>query len=50
MLTGLEEMLLPCLVMGGKGCTAAAAGMLPEVMVGIYLDWQAGDRAAALKR
>ncbi|MCP4577411.1 MAG: dihydrodipicolinate synthase family protein [Deltaproteobacteria bacterium] len=35
-LTGREETLLPCLMMGGKGCMTATAGILPEVMVEIY--------------
>jgi 4-hydroxy-tetrahydrodipicolinate synthase len=50
-LTGREEMLFPCLVMGGKGCMTATAGILPEVMVGIYDAWKVGnfDRARELQ-
>jgi len=32
-LTGREETLLPCLMMGGKGCMTATSGILLEVMV-----------------
>lgn len=42
-LTGREEILLPCLSAGGKGCMTATAGILPEIMVGVYRAWQAGD-------
>ena len=42
-LTGREETLFPCLMMGAKGCMAATACVLPEVMVGIYRAWQKGD-------
>jgi dihydrodipicolinate synthase/N-acetylneuraminate lyase len=35
-LTGREENLFVCLTVGGKGCMAATAGILPEIMVGIY--------------
>ena len=39
-LTGREEILLPFLMMGGKGCMAATPGILPEVMVGIFNAWK----------
>lgn len=42
-LTGREETLLPCLVMGAKGCMVASACVLPEIMVGIYHAWRQGD-------
>jgi 4-hydroxy-tetrahydrodipicolinate synthase len=42
-LTGREEMLLSCLMMGGKGCMTATAGILPEVMVEIYQCFLSGD-------
>jgi dihydrodipicolinate synthase/N-acetylneuraminate lyase len=42
-LTGREEMLFPCLAMGGKGCMTATAGILPEIMVAIYDTWKIGD-------
>lgn len=35
-LVGAEEIMLPALMMGGKGCMTATAGILPEFMVGIY--------------
>ncbi len=35
-LVGVEEMLLPALFMGGRGCMVATAGILPEFMVGIW--------------
>ena len=46
-LTGREETLLACLTMGGKGCMAALAGILPEVMVDIYDAFKAGNYDAA---
>lgn len=42
-LTGREETLLPCLMMGGKGCMSATSGILPEIMVGIYQAWKKGN-------
>ncbi len=42
-LTGREETLLPCLMMGGKGCMTATSGILPETMLGIYDLWKEGD-------
>ncbi len=52
MLTGREETLLSCLLMGAKGCMTATAGIFPEIMVGIYKAYQAGelDRALELQR
>lgn len=47
LLTGREETLLPTLVMGGRGCMTALSGILPEVMVGIYERFRAGDLAGA---
>ncbi|MDZ7838202.1 MAG: dihydrodipicolinate synthase family protein [Actinomycetota bacterium] len=35
-LVGAEEILLPALMMGGKGCMTATAGIMPEFMVGMY--------------
>lgn len=46
-LTGREEALLPCLMMGAKGCMTATSGILPEIMVGIYNAWQEGNYAEA---
>jgi len=48
-LTGREEMLLPCLMMGGKGCMTASSGILPEVMVKIYQCFLSGDYETAKK-
>ena len=42
-LTGREETLLPCLMMGGKGCMTATSGILPEIMIGIYEEWKKGN-------
>ena len=39
-LTGREETLFPCLMVGGKGCMTATAGILPEIMVDLYNAWQ----------
>ena len=47
MLTGREEMLFPCLMMGAKGCMTAMAGILPEIMVDIYEAWKSADYEAA---
>jgi 4-hydroxy-tetrahydrodipicolinate synthase len=46
-LTGREETLLACLMMGGKGCMTATSGILPELMVAIYDAWKAGNTAEA---
>jgi len=40
-MTGREETLFPCLMVGGKGCVTATSGILPEIMSGIYRAWQA---------
>ena len=48
MLTGREETLLSCLLMGAEGCMTATAGIFPEIMVGIYQAWQQGDLKKAL--
>ncbi|MGD8444418.1 MAG: dihydrodipicolinate synthase family protein [Desulfobacterales bacterium] len=39
-LTGREETLFPCLMVGGKGCVTATAGILPEIMVELYNAWK----------
>jgi N-acetylneuraminate lyase/4-hydroxy-tetrahydrodipicolinate synthase len=39
-MTGREETLFPCLMVGGKGCVTATSGILPEIMTGIYSAWQ----------
>jgi N-acetylneuraminate lyase/4-hydroxy-tetrahydrodipicolinate synthase len=40
LLTGREETLFPCLMVGGKGCMTATSGILPEIMVDIYEAWK----------
>lgn len=42
-LTGREDTFFPALMLGAKGCMTAMSGILPEVMVGIYRAWKAGD-------
>ena len=49
MLTGREETLLACLMMGGKGCMTAVSGILPEIMVDIYDAWKQRKYAEAEK-
>jgi 4-hydroxy-tetrahydrodipicolinate synthase len=46
-LTGREETLFPCLMVGGRGCMTATSGILPEIMVAIYEAWKADDYARA---
>jgi len=42
-LIGREDILFPALMVGAKGCMTATAGILPEIMVGIYNAWREGD-------
>lgn len=42
-LTGREETLFPSLMVGAKGCMAASAGIVPELMVTVYRGWKEGD-------
>ncbi len=42
MLTGREETLFACLMVGGKGCMTATSGILPEIITGIYHAWKQG--------
>jgi len=42
-LIGREDILFPALMVGAKGCMTATAGILPEIMVGIYSAWRKGD-------
>lgn len=49
MLTGREESLVPSLLMGAKGCFTASSGIFPEIMVGAYKAWNAGDMETAKK-
>ncbi len=46
-LTGREETLLPCLMMGGKGCMTATSGILPEILVKIRQAFLTGDYETA---
>ncbi len=39
-LVGAEEIMLPALMMGGKGCMTATAGIMPEFMVNIFKNFQ----------
>jgi len=48
-LTGREEMLYAALAVGAKGAMCATVGIVPEIMVGIYQAWNAGDKDRALK-
>jgi len=42
-LVGVEEIMLPALLMGAKGCMTATAGILPEFMVGIINAYKQGN-------
>jgi 4-hydroxy-tetrahydrodipicolinate synthase len=42
-LVGREEMFFPTLMVGGKGCMTTSAGILPEIIVGIYSAWKKED-------
>jgi len=46
-LVGREEILAPALTAGAKGCMTACAGIIPEIMVGIWDAHHAGDYAKA---
>jgi N-acetylneuraminate lyase/4-hydroxy-tetrahydrodipicolinate synthase len=48
MLTGREETFFATLMVGGKGCMTATAGILPEKMIGIYNAWKSGEYTKAL--
>ena len=48
-LTGREDIFYPCLMVGGKGSVTATAGILPEIMIGIYESWKNGKYAKALE-
>jgi len=39
-LVGSEEIILPALMMGGRGCMTATAGILPEFMTGIWKSYE----------
>ncbi len=40
---GAEELFLPALLMGAKGCMTASTGVLPEFVVGIYKSFLDGN-------
>jgi len=42
-LVGAEEIMLPALLMGAKGCMTAMAGIMPEFMVGIWKAFTNGN-------
>lgn len=42
-LVGVEEIMLPALLMGARGCMTATACILPEFMVGIWKAYLAGN-------
>ncbi len=42
-LIGCEEILFPSLLMGADGGTIASAGVVPEVIMKLYQDFQAGN-------
>ena len=42
-LVGTEEIMLPALMMGGRGCMTATAGILPEFMTGIWKSYESGN-------
>lgn len=42
-LVGVEEIMLPALLMGAKGCMTAIAGIMPEFMVGIWNAFENGN-------
>ena len=42
-LVGAEEIMLPALHMGGRGCMTATAGILPEFMTGIWKSYESGN-------
>ena len=46
-LVGREEILAPALTVGAGGCITASSGIIPEIMVGIWDAYQAGDYVKA---
>ncbi|MBX3749240.1 MAG: dihydrodipicolinate synthase family protein [Opitutaceae bacterium] len=43
--TGTEEILFPSLMMGGDGGTIASSSVIPEVILKLFADYQAGNYA-----
>lgn len=48
-LTGWDDMLYPSLCAGAAGCITGVSGVLPEIIVPIYLEFKAGNYAKSLK-
>lgn len=48
-LVGREETLAAALAVGAKGCMTATSGIVPEVMVGIWQAFHAGDQARMIR-
>lgn len=46
--TGWDDMLYPALCVGAKGCVTGVSGILPEISVAIYKEFQAGNKEKAL--
>ena len=42
-LVGAEEIMLPALMMGGRGCMTATSGIFPEFMTGIWKSYESGN-------
>ncbi len=48
-LTGREEILAPALFAGASGCMVGCAGIIPEIMVGIWDAFHTGDYVKAMR-
>lgn len=48
-MTGWDDLLYPALCVGARGCVSGVSGILPEIIVGIYQQFQAGNKDEALK-
>ncbi len=46
-LVGAEEIMLPSLMMGGRGCMTATSGIFPEFMTGIWKSYESGNQQLA---
>jgi len=42
-LVGREEIFFPALMVGASGCLSATCGIVPEIMVRIYIAWKEND-------
>lgn len=47
-LQGYDEMILPTLAVGGVGAVVSLGCLVPELLVGLWDAWHAGDRVHAL--